>query len=310
MTDQAFSIRSALKRGVATARREPGHAIILFGLDALGILLVLTPYLMVMAGRLSQGPAAGSASLGAGVLTAFFLALLGVPLVYLASEAAWYRFLTGQPAKSGFPWRLGADEGRLALTYLVIALAQFGVMLMGAVALFLLMLLVGVISRLLAMIVGDMAGQALVISVALVGGLTVLGTALTYSSRLSTGLPLAILKGRFPELSAWRHTHPFAERFVLGYLGAVFALGLLGLIVNALVSAPLGLGLQAVQQGQAVNLTAALFIAMIGQLIFSAVFQLVIRGYLAEAALTSAAAEEPATPPASPDAPCPAPEAV
>ncbi len=310
MTDQAFSIRSALKRGIQTVRRVPGQASVLFGLDALGVLLVLTPYLMVMAGRLSQLPAAGGASFGAGALLAFALAFFGVPLVYLASEAAWYRFLTGQPAKPGLPWRLGADEGRLALTYLVIGLAQFGVTLMGAVALFLLMLLVGVISRLLAMVAGDMAGQALVISVALVGGLTVLGTALTYASRLSTGLPLAIVTGRFTQLSAWRHTHPFAERFVLGYLGAVFALGLMGLIVNALALAPLGLGLQAVQQGQTVNLTAALIIAMIGQLIFAALFQLVIRGYLAEAALTSAPAEGALTPPASPDAPCPAPEAV
>jgi hypothetical protein len=144
----------------------------------------------------------------------------------------------------------------------------------------------------------------------LVGGLTIIGTALTYVSRLSVGLPLILVRGQFPQLSAWRHTHHFAERFVLGYLGAVFALGLVGLIVNALVSAPLGLGLQAVQQGQAVNLTIALFIAMIGQLIFAALFQLVIRGYLAEAALTSAPAEGEATPPASPDAPCPAPEAV
>jgi len=310
MTDQVFSIRTALKRGVANVRREPGHAIVLFGLDALGVLLVLTPYLMVMAGRLSQGSAAGSASVGAGVLVAFGLALVGVPLVYLASEAAWYRFLTGQPAKPGIPWRLGADEGRLALMYLMLGGTQTFIVVMGSFALFLLLLVIGIPFQLLVMVAGELAGRALVIAVMLVGGLTIIGTALTYVSRLSVGLPLILVRGQFPQLSAWRHTHHFAERFVLGYLGAVFALGLVGLIVNALASAPLGLGLQAVQQGQAVNLTIALFIAMIGQLIFAALFQLVIRGYLAEAALTSAPAEGDATPPASPDAPCPVPEAV
>lgn len=98
-----LSILDALRHGFRRVRAEPGRAVWLFAWDGLTALALFLLGAFVVMTR----PDAPNTILGG----AFLLALAGRRVL---CEAAWLRFMAAEAEPHpAWPWRIGADEGRL-----------------------------------------------------------------------------------------------------------------------------------------------------------------------------------------------------
>jgi hypothetical protein len=117
---QGFTIGAAFARAPRMIRRRKGAFAALIGLEAgLYLVLFIIQLAVVMPMMMAQAADPQPLSmLGLGV------GVWAVGLVWMAlSESAWHRLLTGREA-GAFPYRLSADELRMAGCWLLIVLAS------------------------------------------------------------------------------------------------------------------------------------------------------------------------------------------
>ncbi len=142
MTEQKYDFTSAAFWFFKSIGRNPGGAfsialwqLILYALIFAVTFAVFLPVLFqVLEAVADETPPDTSVIFAAagGMLLVVPLIVVGSMLVALMAQGAWLRLMTRNEVKRGFPFRLGADEGRLFL----VNLCLIGLVIVGYIAVF------------------------------------------------------------------------------------------------------------------------------------------------------------------------------
>jgi hypothetical protein len=140
MDRPAFSFTSAVFFFFKTLARRPGSVawialwqIVLYGLVYGAALALLWPFWAEIFGTLAQGGEPDEATILryiASIMGGVTIAVIGGLLALLLAQGAWLRLLTRDEVAAGIPFRLGADELRLAgvnILILVLNMVFWGV---------------------------------------------------------------------------------------------------------------------------------------------------------------------------------------
>lgn len=289
MTAHQFRPDRALLRGLSVMTKPGSLRLLLWDVVAM-IGLTMLGALAVQRGYEGAGTSL--------VHNPWSLTLAGLGIAWwLMSDSAWLKQHMARTLPSGAPWRLGQDELRLLWAWVA---AMLGIMAMQFV-------LVIAILPLMVMHMGAMESQSDLFQA--LTGITLTGVSIgagalasTLAFRFFLAGPISISERRPVMFEGWTLSAPFWGRLLL----AAAFIGALQATLNLLASKEqaLGASFQMVLNAQGLSpLWAIPAIYVLGHL---------TRGVVCEATLAAQASQRDAdtTPPASPDAPCPAPEAV
>ncbi len=319
---ERFSVRSAVVRWFRCFKYRPVASWtqlvcdwVVLGALALGFGFV------VIAPLMEQGDPDAEQALNVTLFMAGYFTFLLMLMVYIwVVDAAWNRLLTGRSMKRAFPYRIGADEWRSLAVYGVSTAIIMGVS-MGLYIVLVIAMMIAMLATngggALGAIAGDPVSPPFWVLQLLpfVILLFLLLVSNYIGLRLNTGAPLAIKRQKLDVLGGWNATRPFAGRLLVAGVGII----ILSYVLIFAVQLGAASAVMIVDSEITIEpLHIADDLALVGIIGFAALvyylmFQMV-RGVVAEAAMVASAGDEtsegPATPPASPDAPCPAPEAV
>ncbi|VXC38572.1 membrane hypothetical protein [Oceanicaulis sp. 350] len=319
---ERFSVRSAVVRWFRCFKYRPVASWtqlvcdwVLLGVIAVGFgMLVVAPFAEELEADTEQ-------TLNVGLLMLGYLGFVLLFMVYIwVVDAAWNRLLTGRPMKRAIPYRIGADEWRSLVVYgvshAIILCVSMGFYLVFAIAMMIALLAVdgGEASGLAAS--ETMSAQHWMFQLLPFVILLFLMIITNYIGfRLNAGAPLAIKRQKLDVLGGWNATNPFAGRLLVsGVSIIVLTYALILALQLGFVGAVTGVVPDLSNDASTVPsaLSLAGFLGF-GLLIYYTTFQM-LRGVVAEAAMVATARDVASqgkpTPPASSDAPHPAPEAV
>ena len=319
---ERFSVRSAVVRWFRCFKHRPVASwtqlacdwVLLGALATVFGMLVIVPFMELMEADAEQTP-------NLGLFMAGYLAFLIVFLLYIwVVDAAWNRLLTGRPMKRAIPYRIGVDEWRSLVVYgvstAIIMGVSMGFYIVFAIAMMIVMLATNGGEALSATVDDPMSPQFWVVQLLPFVILLFLMVVTNYIGlRLNAGAPLAIKRQQLDVLGGWNATKPFAGRLLVAGVGIILISYMLifAAQIGAVSAVMIVTSEITIEPLHIADDLALLGIIGFASLVYYLMFQMV-RGVVAEAAMVAtardAASQTGPTPPASPDAPGPAPEAV
>ncbi len=225
----AFSASDAAFEGFRIIQREPKSVLAWIAFQIVVGLLVVLPFVLVLLwlglDRVAPGTAPSGALLSGIILCGLILAPLMLLMVSVMTCAV-YRCVLRPDDQGLFRMRLGGDEVRVALLWLILSLFAVGVYVAAVLVFVFLGVAFGAGSQ--------GGGSATGVLVLVLMGLAFLGAFIWVAVRLSLAAPMTFAQGKLQVFGSWKLTK---GRFwpLLGCYVLAFVFCLVGYVVSLMI---------------------------------------------------------------------------